>query len=133
MWYNFTVNKKINKDPIQPVSGTKVPRFAGPSTFARLPEIRDVGNLAAKVGLNNCVVDRDIIKVGYKSIEDLFLDLKKMGETNAILGRRKGLMTRKLIHNVEKFYLKNYSDNKLGDNVTSIRATFELIFLYGTK
>ncbi|SVA60876.1 uncharacterized protein METZ01_LOCUS113730, partial [marine metagenome] len=26
---------KKNKNPIQPVSGTKVPRFAGPSTFAR--------------------------------------------------------------------------------------------------
>ncbi len=30
------------KTPIGPVSGTVVPRFAGPSTFARLPEIRDV-------------------------------------------------------------------------------------------
>ncbi|MEO1942878.1 MAG: arginase family protein, partial [Candidatus Thioglobus sp.] len=29
-------------EPIQPVSGTVIPRFAGPSTFARLPEIRDV-------------------------------------------------------------------------------------------
>ena len=28
--------------PIQPVSGKIVPRFAGPSTFARLPELRDV-------------------------------------------------------------------------------------------
>ena len=27
---------------IQPVSGTVVPRYAGPSTFARLPELRDV-------------------------------------------------------------------------------------------
>ena len=34
--------KKKSKDPIQPVSGTVVPRFAGPSTFARLPELRDV-------------------------------------------------------------------------------------------
>ena len=34
--------KDKTKNPIQPVSGTKVPRFAGPSTFARLPEIRDV-------------------------------------------------------------------------------------------
>ena len=34
--------RKIFKKTIQPVSGTKVPRFAGPSTFARLPEIRDV-------------------------------------------------------------------------------------------
>ena len=30
------------KEPIQPVSGTVVPRYAGPSTFARLPELRDV-------------------------------------------------------------------------------------------
>ncbi|MGI9315747.1 MAG: agmatinase [bacterium] len=28
--------------PVQPVSGTVVPRFAGPSTFCRLPELRDV-------------------------------------------------------------------------------------------
>ena len=28
--------------PIQPVSGKVVPRYAGPSTFARLPELRDV-------------------------------------------------------------------------------------------
>ncbi len=27
---------------VQPVSGTVVPRFAGPTTFARLPELRDV-------------------------------------------------------------------------------------------
>ena len=32
------------KEPIQPVSGTVVPRYAGPSTFARLPELRDVEN-----------------------------------------------------------------------------------------
>lgn len=28
--------------PIQPMSGSIVPRFAGPSTFCRLPELRDV-------------------------------------------------------------------------------------------
>ena len=31
-----------NKNPIQPVSGTKAPRYAGPLTFARIPELRDV-------------------------------------------------------------------------------------------
>ena len=30
------------KEPIQPVSGKLVPRYAGPSTFARIPEFRDV-------------------------------------------------------------------------------------------
>jgi agmatinase len=28
--------------PAQPVSGTEMPRYAGPATFARLPELRDV-------------------------------------------------------------------------------------------
>ena len=31
-----------DRETIQPVSGTVVPRYAGPSTFARLPELRDV-------------------------------------------------------------------------------------------
>lgn len=35
------MNSDDNK-PIGPVSGTVVPRYAGPSTFARLPELRDV-------------------------------------------------------------------------------------------
>ena len=30
--------------PIQPISGTVIPRFAGPPTFARLPELRDVSH-----------------------------------------------------------------------------------------
>lgn len=30
--------------PLGPISGTIVPRYAGPSTFCRLPELRDVGS-----------------------------------------------------------------------------------------
>ena len=98
-----------------------------------LPEIRDVGNLAAKVGLNDCVVDRDIIKVDYKKILDLFMDIKKMGETNSIIGRCKTLMPKKLIHEVEKYYFKNFSERRKEEGAESIRATFEVIFLYGSK
>ena len=98
-----------------------------------LPEIRDVGNLAAKVGLKNCVVDRDIIKVDYKKIIDLFLDIKEMGETNAIIGRRKSLTHGNLFHEVEKYYFKNFSGRRQEDYAQSISATFEVIFLYGTK
>ena len=35
--------------PVQPVSGTVVPRYAGPSTFARLPELRDVPRCAVAI------------------------------------------------------------------------------------
>ena len=107
--------------------GTTSPRISP------LPEIRDVGNLAAKVGLKNCVVDRDVIKVDYKKIIDLFLDIKEMGETNAISGRRKSLASKNLFHEVEKYYFKNFSEKKQEGSGDSIRATFEVIFLYGTK
>ena len=41
--------------PIQPVSGTVIPRFAGPNTFARLPELRDVPYCdVAIVGIPYC-------------------------------------------------------------------------------
>ncbi len=33
---------KKTPTPIQPISGTIVPRYAGPATFCRLPELRDV-------------------------------------------------------------------------------------------
>lgn len=33
-----------SEKPIQPLSGKIVPRYAGPSTFARLPELRDVAS-----------------------------------------------------------------------------------------
>ena len=50
------------KKPIQPVSGTEVPRYAGPSTFARLPELRDVESCdVAIVGVpfdSGTVIDR---------------------------------------------------------------------------
>ena len=39
---SFLFMKKKDKNIIQPISGTVVPRFAGPGTFARLPELRDV-------------------------------------------------------------------------------------------
>ena len=32
------------KTPIQPFSGKIVPRYAGPSSFARLPELRGVNS-----------------------------------------------------------------------------------------
>tara|TARA_Y100000991_G_scaffold207448_1_gene185516 strand:- start:137 stop:871 length:735 start_codon:yes stop_codon:yes gene_type:complete len=98
-----------------------------------LPEIRDVGNLATKVGLNNCVVDRDITRVDYKTVADLFIDIKEMGETSAILDRRKGLITKNLINEVEKLYIENFSKKDLGRKDNTIIATFEVIFLHGTK
>ena len=56
-----------------------------------------------------------------------------MGETNAISGRRKSLTPKNLIREVEKYYFKNFSVRRKEDDAESIRATFEVIYLYGTK
>ena len=63
----------------------------------------------------------------------MFLDIKAMGETNAILERRKSLTTKNLVQEVEKFYFKNYTDKKSRKDTYTISATFEIIFLYGRK
>ena len=36
-------------------------------------------------------------------------------------------------NNFRRSRYKNHSDRKLGENAKSIKATFEVIFLYGTK
>ena len=41
MSVNDSKNDPVNP-PIEPVSGTMMPRYAGPSTFCRLPQLRDV-------------------------------------------------------------------------------------------
>ena len=56
-----------------------------------------------------------------------------MGETNAIIGRSKSLTPKNLIHEVEKYYFENFSRRRQEDDAESIRATFEVIYLYGTK
>ncbi len=56
-----------------------------------------------------------------------------MGETNAIIGRSKNLTPKNLIHEVEKHYFKNFSCRRQEDYTQFISATFEVIYLYGTK
>ena len=64
------MKKEKNKNPIQPVSGTKVPRYAGPSTFARLPELRDVESCdVAIVG----VPFVHVLKISFTSLPQKFL------------------------------------------------------------
>ena len=56
-----------------------------------------------------------------------------MGETNAMLERRKSLTTQNLVLEVEKFYFKNFTHKKSKVGADTISATFEIIFLYGMK
>ena len=52
-----------------------------------------------------------------------------MGETNAILERRKSLTTKNLFQEVENFYFKNFTDKRSKKDTCTISATFEIILL----
>jgi hypothetical protein len=102
------------------ISGGISPRFLP------MGEIRDLGNLLQRVGFTLPVADNLTSHIHYKDVYSLMSDLRKMGETNALLSRPKTFTRSQIIEETSKFYIRNFSQN---DN--KIVATFELIFLTG--
>tara|TARA_B100001250_G_C19754614_1_gene769504 strand:- start:612 stop:1343 length:732 start_codon:yes stop_codon:yes gene_type:complete len=95
-----------------------------------LPDIRDIGNLANNLGLKRCVADRELLTNEYGAVIELLKCLRAMGETNATLERKKCFSRRDVFDLMTKYYQKNYRVSK---NQSGIKATFEIIFLYGEK
>ncbi|WP_339048775.1 methyltransferase domain-containing protein [Candidatus Mesenet endosymbiont of Phosphuga atrata] len=88
----------------------------------------DVTNLLKQSRFVNSVLDVYTITVKYKSILDLFHDLRGMGETNMLYTRNKSFLSKSLIAEIEKFYIDNFvQDDRY------IPATFEMIIMQGTK
>ena len=102
------------------ISGGISPRFLP------MGEIRDLGNLLQRVGFGLPVADNLINHLIYNNVYSLMNDLRKMGETNALLSRKKSFTRSKIIEETAKIYLDKFTQN---DN--KIIATFELIFLTG--
>ena len=98
-----------------------------------LPEIRDIGNLAQNVGMNRVVADKESIVLKYKTVIELLKNLREMGETNSVLERNKVFSRRDVFDLMEKYYNKNYPCEIDDKNNNGIRATFEIIYLYGEK
>ncbi len=109
------------------ISGKARPRISP------LPEIRDIGNLAQNVGMKSVVADKEAITVEYETVMELLKNLREMGETNSVLDRNKGFSRRDVFNLMEKYYYKNHPFKKTDKNNNGIRATFEIIYLYGEK
>jgi len=109
------------------ISGKAQPRISP------LPEIRDIGNLAQNVGMKRVVVDKESLILKYKTVRELLKNLREMGETNSILERNKAFSRRDVFDLMEKYYYKNYPYDITDKNNNGIRATFEIIYLYGEK
>ncbi|MGY0789462.1 methyltransferase domain-containing protein [Azospirillum argentinense] len=102
------------------VAGGVSPRV---SPFA---EIRDIGGLMQRAGFALPVVDSDVITVTYSDAFRLMRDLRGMGETNAVLARRKVPATRALLFDAARRYAERYAEPD-----GRIEATFQILYLAG--
>jgi NADH dehydrogenase [ubiquinone] 1 alpha subcomplex assembly factor 5 len=96
---------------------------AGPrvSPFA---DLRDLGGLLQRAGFREPVVDGDRIEVTYPDLNALMRDLRAMGESNALIERRRGLTRRATLARAGEIYRSRFPAPG-----GRIRAGFQVISL----
>ncbi|KAF9062221.1 S-adenosyl-L-methionine-dependent methyltransferase [Rhodocollybia butyracea] len=92
-----------------------------------MTDTRDVSNLLGRAGFTLLTVDIDEVKVAYPSMWELMDDLRDMGESNAVVGRRHTIH-RDTLAAASAIY-KELHGNEDG----TIPATFQVIFMIGWK
>ncbi len=102
------------------ISGGISPRVA---PFA---DVRELGGLLQRAGFALPVADVERTIVHYRELDTLFTDLRALGETNALAGRRTSMLSRKLLAALAVDYAKRFAD---ADG--RLRATFDIIYLTG--
>jgi SAM-dependent methyltransferase len=93
---------------------------------APFADIRDLGGLLQRAGFALPVADVERTTLFYRDIGKLFLDLRSIGETNALAARARSPLTRELLGAVVSEYAQRFAD---ADG--RLPATFEIIFLAG--
>ncbi len=91
--------------------------------FADMPQM---GSLMQRAGFNLPVIDSEKITVTYSNALKLMEDIRGMGESNALMERKKGFSSYDYFGHVVQKYAERFSDNE-----GRIQATFEVIFLIG--
>ncbi|BEJ12530.1 hypothetical protein CspHIS471_0209900 [Cutaneotrichosporon sp. HIS471] len=87
----------------------------------------DAPSLLNRSGFTLTTVDTDEITINFPSMWELIADLRDMGESNAILGRRPQI-SRDVLLAAEAIYKELY-----GNEDGSVPATFQIIFFIGWK
>ena len=90
--------------------------------FLPLPIAEDVVSHMKKP-FSMPIVDREVITKPYPSFSHVLQDLKAMGETNALKGRHKGLLTPRFLEKVGTLYEEKFNNS----------VTFEVLYMTGIK
>ena len=88
-------------------------------------EIRDLGALVQRAGLNLPVADGFTRRASYRDAFHLMADLRAMGETNALTERSRHFTRRSMLIEAARRYAETFPEGE------RIRATFEVICLTG--
>ncbi|SJL02371.1 related to NADH dehydrogenase [ubiquinone] 1 alpha subcomplex assembly factor 5 [Armillaria ostoyae] len=92
-----------------------------------MTDTRDVSNLLGRAGFTLLTVDIDEVKVAYPSMWELMDDLRDMGESNVIIGRRH-FIHRDTLTAASAIYKELH-----GSEDGTVPATFQVIFMIGWK
>jgi len=92
-----------------------------------MTDTRDISNLLSRAGFTLLTVDVDEVKVAYPSMWELMEDLRDMGESNAIIGRRH-FLHRDTLAAASAIYKELH-----GNDDGTVPATFQVIYMIGWK
>ena len=70
------------------------------------------GSLLTRAGLREPVIDREILTCTYPDLTALMHDLRKMGQANPLLARRKSFTPRRLFTQAEAHYRQYFADSE---------------------
>lgn len=94
-----------------------------------LADVRDVGNLLNRAGFKLLTVDVEDIVVEFPDTFALMRDLQAMGESNAIMHREGGPLSRDVLLANEAIYRALHME----EGAPGIPATFRMIYMIGWK
>jgi len=87
-------------------------------------DVRDAGNLLSRAGFALPVVDAETISVSYSDMFKLMADLRAMGETNAVIERRRVPTRRDIFLRAAALYAERFSNAR-----RRIAASFQIVTL----
>ncbi|WP_299026536.1 methyltransferase domain-containing protein [uncultured Sulfitobacter sp.] len=94
--------------------------------IAPLPELRDLGGLLQRAGFSLPVADTTTLTVEYRDIWHLMLDIRAMGEANALATRLRQPTRRAVFDHAQALYAHHFAAPS-----GRLRASFELQVLTG--
>jgi SAM-dependent methyltransferase len=94
--------------------------------IAPFGEVRELGGLLQRAGFTLPVADVERVLVRYRDTSRLFADLRALGETNVLVGRRAALLSRRTLERLTAEYAARFADS-----AGRLAATFDIVFLTG--